>query len=370
MGNMIQIAMTQPYIPRYRVELFDLIHAELQSSGFNFRVFWGCGERQRSEVLARNDAADGPWAEEVKTLEFPGVPGNPFIYRRVPAQWDRGLLVTEMQVSNLNAWARMGLRRPYVTVGHGKSYLGPEPRAAVFLESQLNRRASHVCTYTEGGRREVLLRTGLDSSAVTAFNNATAASSASTRFPAAESQVDSFRARNGIPRNAKVALYIGALAEYKRVDLLVDAFRKVLAQDPNWWLVVAGDGPERAVVDRLANETGRVSALGNTGPEEAAIAASTANLLVNPGRVGLVAVDALAWELPLLTTYGAPHAPEFDYLTVGETVHVSEPTGSALAAVWMQERGPIVFPKAPSIEEAAHLLATSFMRTAVSVRSA
>jgi hypothetical protein len=40
-----------------------------------------------------------------------------------------------------------------------------------------------------------------------------------------------------------------------------------------------------------------------------------------PGRVGLVAVDALALGLPVLTTHFPFHAPELEYLVEGRSVH-------------------------------------------------
>lgn len=356
--------MTQPYIPRYRVRLFDLIHSELKEHNFDFRVFWGSGRAQRIAIKDRNDAADGPWAQEVRTIEVPARPGNPFILRRIPTAWSESLLVTEMQVSNLNAWSRLATRRPFVTVGHGRSYLGNEPEIAILLETVLNRRASHVCTYTQGGRKEVLKRTRLPPSHVTSFNNATGSATPEKYRTITDAETSAFKAKHGIPTRSKIAFYIGALAPYKRIDLLSAAFQEVCRKDENWWLIVAGDGPDRKTVERLQLKTGRVTILGNTPSEEAAIPAKAAQIIVNPGRVGLVAVDALAWNLPLLTTSGALHAPEFDYLTEGENVCVSAPTPEALAAKWLQPWEGTYFPPAPTVENSAHTLAAAFMRTA------
>ncbi|ACV57336.1 glycosyltransferase [Alicyclobacillus acidocaldarius] len=53
---------------------------------------------------------------------------------------------------------------------------------------------------------------------------------------------------NGDPERADFYLYLGRLVEYKRVDLLVDAFRHL----PSARLIVAGDGPEMNRLRRSA----------------------------------------------------------------------------------------------------------------------
>ena len=43
-----------------------------------------------------------------------------------------------------------------------------------------------------------------------------------------------------------------------------------------------------------------------------------------PGRVGLIAVDSLTMQLPIVTTSWPWHAPEIEYLTPGENSLVCE----------------------------------------------
>jgi hypothetical protein len=44
--------------------------------------------------------------------------------------------------------------------------------------------------------------------------------------------------------------------------------------------------------------------------------------ILMPGRIGLVAVDALALKLPVLTTDWKYHAPEAEYLAEGHSMHI------------------------------------------------
>lgn len=49
-------------------------------------------------------------------------------------------------------------------------------------------------------------------------------------------------------------LHIGRLVKWKRVDLLIEAFRKVAADYPEAELVIVGDGPELDNLRQQAND--------------------------------------------------------------------------------------------------------------------
>jgi glycosyltransferase involved in cell wall biosynthesis len=51
-------------------------------------------------------------------------------------------------------------------------------------------------------------------------------------------------------------LHIGRLVKWKRVDLLIDAFRKIAEKHPDCELVIIGDGPEKETLIQQAEETG------------------------------------------------------------------------------------------------------------------
>ena len=99
-------------------------------------------------------------------------------------------------------------------------------------------------------------------------------------FPAATPQdrVDA-RASMGLPSDAPIAMYLGALTEEKRVDLAVRAVGLL----SDFVLAIVGDGPERATLETLAGEwPNRVRVLGPTAEPARALAA--ADVLVLPSR--------------------------------------------------------------------------------------
>ena len=121
------------------------------------------------------------------------------------------------------------------------------------------------------------------------------------------------------------------------------------------------------LVEELRAHYGRVSLLGQTDAAGLALAGRAATALLNPGRIGLVAVDALALQLPVLSTRYEFHAPEAEYLEEGKTVFYSENTVQDFARLWRQAlAGDITFTSSswiPSIEHSAGVIAQAIMDT-------
>jgi glycosyltransferase involved in cell wall biosynthesis len=362
-----RVAVTQPYVPGYRERLWSLVIEQLREADVECRIFFGGDRDQEREVAARRDGIEPGWASRVASLTVQPVRSIPkFMFRRLPRTWRgrRVLLVTEMQGTNLNAWLRAGLRQPYITLGHGISATTTQSPLADVAENLLNSSAACALTYTETGRRHVLASTRLREDQVTAFRNSTDTSRLQRAMagvtPADEA---AFRARHGIPTDARVSLFLGALNRFKAIDLLVEAARIVFARDPSQWLVVAGDGESRSLLEELAQETHRVVLLGQAGPPDFAPAAAMSHSLLNPGRVGLVAVDALVMGLRVVTTSGAAHAPEFEYLRQGVDVLEVAPTPEAYARAWIAEEERVAAPVAdhPTVEAAARTISTTIL---------
>ncbi len=107
------------------------------------------------------------------------------------------------------------------------------------------RLADHIFVHTETMKRELLDDFGVSAQAVTVIpygiNNA---------IPLTDITRTEARKRLGIPGGKKTVLFFGAIAPYKGLDLLVTAFQRVVATDPGYLLVIAGNpkkGSERYV---------------------------------------------------------------------------------------------------------------------------
>jgi phosphatidylinositol alpha-1,6-mannosyltransferase len=107
-------------------------------------------------------------------------------------------------------------------------------------------------------------------------------------------------------------MFCGRLVAKKGVGTLVRALPKVLRQYPNWRLLIAGDGPEREPLQRLAHKLGvcsRVEFKGRYRNDELPQMFAQADIAVFPFEpaaggdqegLGLVTVEAMGCGLPVI----------------------------------------------------------------------
>jgi L-malate glycosyltransferase len=107
------------------------------------------------------------------------------------------------------------------------------------------------------------------------------------------------------PDGEKLVVHTSNFRKVKRIDDVVKIFYKLREQVPSKLLLV-GDGPERARIERLCMELGMfadVRFLGKLDAIEEVL--SVADLFLMPSEsesFGLAALEALACEVPLITT--------------------------------------------------------------------
>ena len=140
-----------------------------------------------------------------------------------------------------------------------------------------------------------------------------------------------FKAENMIA-SGRLFAYLGGLDGSKRVDFLAATLDELHERGSDVHLMVGGAGKESFLLQE-ARDRGQVSALGYVqGSAKAAVLKSSIGI-VNPGRVGLLAVDALVAGRPILTTDWKYHAPEIEYLEPGKSLFTSIDTAPAFAAL-------------------------------------
>jgi glycosyltransferase involved in cell wall biosynthesis len=138
---------------------------------------------------------------------------------------------------------------------------------------------------------ERLTAAGLPRARVAVVENAVPAPPAPDR--------EAVRAELGVPAGVPVVLCAARLAPPKRVDLLLDAWPQV----PDAVLLLAGDGPDRAAVERAAHDQPRVRVLGDRRDVGRLLGA--ADLLVLPSdREGLPmsVLEAMAAGVPVVAS--------------------------------------------------------------------
>ena len=143
------------------------------------------------------------------------------------------------------------------------------------------------------------------------------------------------RADHWTPPPAPLVVAMGRLHENKAFDILI----KAMARVPNAYLWLAGDGPERENLEKLALSEGikpRTRFLGWQGAVSPVLAA--ANLFVCPSRhepLGNVVLEAWAQGTPVVAADAQGPGMLIDHGRNGLLVPVDDPGWMAQAIAWM-----------------------------------
>lgn len=317
---MTLVIFVEPTIKHYRLPFLRALRDELARDGVELRA-----------VCARHDER-GTFDDE---------PGMPVPTRRVDERtlalggarvaWmslfaavrDADLVVVPQHSKQLSfygllAWQRLG--GPRIALwGHGFTpwALTARSSAGRRLKEAMSRAASWWFAYTPS-TAETVVSFGYPRERVTVVDNATDTTSLRALLAdVTDEEVHAFRRAHGLG-GGPVVLFLGSLRPDKSIDYLVEAGRHLVRRRPDARLLLAGGGPLEHRVRRLAGQHQWLAATGAVARRDLAVVLRTADLIVCPTAVGLVAVDSFAAGLPLVTRPDTMHGPEIDYVEDGK----------------------------------------------------
>jgi glycosyltransferase involved in cell wall biosynthesis len=320
------VVIVQPYVPAYRVPLFDRLQEFLHDEGVALKVLVPDVKR----TSARGDAATPSYVNMVSgwTRVVGGVTLSWAATRSHARRAE--LTVLPLQGSALDNYA-VAFDCRFALWGHGGGHVKKENGLDMALERWLLRRSVHFFAYTPSGAG-VAERAGVPNRQVSIlFNSVDTASINEARHATTESAVQAFRA--GLELHGPVMLCLGSLDESKRLDVVFRMADQVRSRVAGVSLIFAGDGPQRSEVVGFCATRSWCHYLGRVDDQQKGLLAKVAHVLVNPGRVGLVAVDSLVMQVPLVTTDWPYHAPEFEYLNQGTSVTTRDDDAAYAAGV-------------------------------------
>jgi alpha-1,6-mannosyltransferase len=170
-----------------------------------------------------------------------------------------------------------------------------------------------------------------------------------------------FIARNQLPENAVLMLYVGRLVPEKNLELLVSTMAELRNREQNFCLMVAGDGISRSTLEAAAKSRvpGKVIFLGHISDRnELARLYANCDVFVHPNPAepfGIAPLEAMASGLPLV----APNRGGVtEYANAGNSFLVP-PTAEAFARAIVQARqaDPCTTQKTQAARKAAEALA-------------
>jgi glycosyltransferase involved in cell wall biosynthesis len=324
------VVIVQPYLPAYRVEFFSRLIDALDKDDIDCIV---AAAEPSQEQKARGDSVREEWVRPFRqrSLKFAGKTIGLGGARRSWTDADAvviGHLGSSVD-TYLAVWDSMRGRIKVGLWGHIKSYVNDGFPLDIALERWQLRRAGHVFAYVPSGR-DFAVSAGVEPRRITTVMNTVDTSRlAEARDSLGSQTVTEFAQKHELVRG-RVLGYIGGLDESKRIDFLASALENLWATDPDVRVLVGGQGVQSDLL-KAAVARGQVIMMGYVKAKEQALIGSLSTAFVMPGRVGLVAVDALVLGVPILTTNWKYHAPEFEYLIEGVTRFTAEDDAIAFA---------------------------------------
>jgi glycosyltransferase involved in cell wall biosynthesis len=303
-------AIVQEYVPAYRVRLFELMAAAAAADGDELRVYAGAP----AGILARRrDGVESqPWLRRIRQREFQ-LFGRRITIRVLPKAVRRAdLIVLEQARRNVDLpllllWP--GTAKKVAMWGHGEDVVKIPSRLERQYSVALLRRAAWFFSYTQAGA-DWAKRVGVDRKKSTVLRNS---------IDVVQLRRDLEDARRLARHEPMQAAFIGGLDASKRISELIEIAVLIKGRRPAFRLVVVGDGELRDSVLAACQQFDWIDYRGPLAGVSKAQVLLESDVLLLPGRVGLVALDSLVAGRPIVTLSDSLHAPEYEYLDPGGT---------------------------------------------------
>ncbi len=313
-----RVLIVQAIVPHYRFKLYELLYQHLLRNCIELQIAYGMPNTQQA---AKHDFVDLPEPVGLKVNNY-WFWGGKVLYQ--PILW-RMLSVDLVIVLNANGHLLNYPVSVAALLGHPKlaywvwwkKLRTGEKSIPERLRRQLTRAGQWWFAYT-AGIRDYLLLDGMPNEQITTLNNSMDVVGFREALAAVTAvELHEFAKVNHIPIDAPIAVFCGGLYGDKRLEFLFEAVKLIHAGQPDFHLLVIGDGVMRDLVLQAANEDYRIHYFGPSFGKEKALCFRLSKLFLCPGLVGLAILDAFAAGLPMITTDIPVHSPEIEYLNDG-----------------------------------------------------
>lgn len=316
---MKKVVICQHRLLHYRVGLFEKLRAACAVRGIDLHLVHGQASRRES---VKRDEGSLPWAHKVQN-RFWEVGARDLVWQPFPADLRDADLVVVMQENRILSnypllLGRLWSPRRVAYWGHGVNFQSDAPAGLREKWKQMMlTRVDWWFAYT-AMTVDVLRRAGYPQERITCLDNAIDNEAFERDLASVtDTQLQAMRLEIDAPEGAPVGLFCGSLYPDKRLDYMIEAADRIHAALPAFRLVVIGDGPSAGEL-RTAMETRPwLKWLGVRKGLEKAAWFRLADVVINPGLVGLHVLDSFCSGTPMITTAESRHSPEIAYLNDG-----------------------------------------------------
>lgn len=309
------VVVMQRRLTHYRVCFFEALKLELLSRGIKLVLVYG---QPNPMEMNKNDQGHIDWAVQVVNRYWK-IGHQYLVFQPYPAKFKKADLVIATQensiISNhLHLFRRLIFGTKIAFWGHGanlqsKHRNGLKERFKRFT----SRKVSWWFAYTQLSA-DLVAATGFSRSRITVLNNAIDTDELKHQLQSVSAE-ETHALRQSLGFNAApVGVFVGSLYADKRLDFLFAASDAIHHELPSFNLLIIGDGKEREKVQDWCADRPWACWVGARIAREKAAYISMAQVMLNPGLVGLGILDSVVCEVPMLTTTCGIHSPEVLYL--------------------------------------------------------
>jgi glycosyltransferase involved in cell wall biosynthesis len=319
---MRRVVIAEMYINGYRVPFFNRLRDLLAREGVELQLLTGNPSPAEAK---KNDRATLGWEIQLPCRYFFNNRVCWLPFGRYARNADL-VIVTQENKLIYNLWLMFfGRPKRLAFWGHGRNMQSTRSDG---LKEQFKRwtvgKVDWWFAYTEL-TAALVNQTGFSRERTTVVDNSVDTSKLGALCRAVTpADCQQMRQRLGLD-SGPVGLYLGSLQKMKRLDFLLDAARRIREQVPGFQLLVAGAGPDQQTIEAAARENAWIHYVGPLSGAEKANALVLADVLLNPGAVGLGILDSFVSGTPYFTTECGIHGPEIAYLESGRNGVITTP---------------------------------------------
>lgn len=306
-----RVVIVQRRMTHYRLPLFEQLREELGARDVKLDVLVGEATKLESRKI---DGGILSWAKPLKTYYLAD---NKLCFLPIGEHLRDADLVVITQENQLlyNHWLMIRPRRFRLAFwGHGANLQSNNPNS---LRERYKRWTTKQVdwwfAYTQMSA-DLVISAGFPEKRITVLNNAVDTSELHRLKKSLTSDdIQAVRSSLGIG-SGPVGIFLGSLHTDKKLDFLFDAAEIIHTKIPDFNLILVGDGPERERVKAWCSGKPWTHWVGARFGREKVAHLATAQILLNPGMVGLSILDSFVCGVPMLTTDCGLHSPEIEYL--------------------------------------------------------
>lgn len=317
--GMKKVVIFQYRLLHYRTALFDRLRAECEKRGIDLHLVHGQASRRES---FKKDEGSLSWAHKVQN-RFWEMGTRDLVWQPFPADLRDADLVVVMQENRILSnypllLGRLWSSRRVAYWGHGVNFQSDAPGGLREKWKQMMlARVDWWFAYTEM-TAGIVRGAGYPQERITCLDNAIDNEAFERDLASVtDVQLQAMRVEIDAPDGVPVGLFCGSLYPDKRLDYMIEAADRIHAALPAFKLVVIGDGPSAGEVRAAMATRPWLKWLGVRKGLEKAAWFRLADVVVNPGAVGLHVLDSFCSGTPMITTAESRHGPEVAYLQDG-----------------------------------------------------